>query len=571
VDLLRAARSGAPPGRPVPLQGLGGGEAIAPDVRAPFERSYGYDLSPIRVHRGPSAERAAQAAQATAFTLGDHIVAGSSFDLTGPGGRHVLGHELAHAVQSRLGGGGVGRVSEPGWPAELEAERAAGAAADGRPHVLHEHAGGDLHRIAPWLVLAGIGLAAGLVVWAASDSPEENQARHAAGETNRAEEVWALIPVYGSVQQIREADSYFQRVLGVGFLMLDFATLGTAGIAGRALLKAPAALVRTAIARRGAALAVREGGEIATEAMARETAAAFTREGGALLASQAAASSEMLAALQRGSLVVVTEGGLNHAVVYARNAAGQVMRVHGGPLRVLFSEAPRELSGQTAQGMARRVNAYFVIEGAEATVGIEQAAARVAESSPAALRWLGGNPTSCGIAQNAVLEASGLSTATLAKLVPAGGASARMLPISVLDTAATSGRLVFVEGGMTRIIGGTVLQGGLLGVGGTIGPVTSSLVRFVVNGALPETEATSPGGSQAPGARGRTPASDDVAIEILRRFGLAPTGPVRDIRAALPDVAPGWYVMSPEFHESVRLSLVHLGMEEAIAREIISN
>ena len=571
VDLLRAARSGAPPGRPVSLGGLGGGEAIDPDVRAPFERSYGYDLSPIRVHRGPSAERAAQAAQATAFTLGDHVVLGSSYDLTGPSGQHVLGHELAHAVQSRLGGGGVGRVSEPGWPAELEAERAAQAAGAGRPHVLRERADGDLHRIAPWLVLAGIGLAAGLVVWAVSDSPDENRARHAAGEPNRAEEVWALIPVYGSVQQIREADSYFQRVLGVGFLMLDFATLGTAGVAGRAILKAPGALVRTAIARRGAVLAVREGGEIASEAMARETAAAFTREGGALLASQAAASNEMFAALQRGSLVVVTEGGLNHAVVYAKNAAGQVMRVHGGPLRVLFAEAPREMSSRTAQGMARRVNAYFVIEGAEATVGIEQAAARVAESGPAALRWLGGNPTSCGIAQNAVLEASGLSTATLAKLVPAGGASARMLPISVLDTAATSGRLVFVEGGMTRIIGGTVLQGGLLGVGGTIGPVTSSLVRFAVNGALPEVEATSSDGPQAPGPRGRTPASDDVAIEIVRRFGRAPTGPVREIRTALPDVAPGWYVMSSEFHESVRLSLVHLGMEEAIAQEIIGS
>ena len=62
---------------------------------------------------------------------------------------------------------------------------------------------------------------------------------------------------------------------------------------------------------------MREGGEIVTEAAARETAEAFTREGGTILASQEAATAEMLRALERGSLVAVTEGGAHDAVIYA--------------------------------------------------------------------------------------------------------------------------------------------------------------------------------------------------------------------------------------------------------------
>jgi hypothetical protein len=508
---------------------------------------------------------------AAAFTLGDNIIVGAGVDLASMAGGHILGHELAHSVQSRLGGSGSGRLSSPDWATEREAERAAAAARAGEPASITEQGDGDVNRVPVWLILAGIGLVAGLVIWAASDSPEENQKRHAAGAPNASEEIWALIPVYGSIQQIREADSYFQRVLGVGFLMLDCATLGSAGVAGRALLKAPGSLIRSAIARRAAGgLAVREGGEILTEAAAKETAATFTREGGALLASQAAASDEMLAALSRGSLVVVAEGGLNHSVIYAKNAAGQIMRVHGGPMRVLFQEVPRELSAKTTQSMARRVNAYLVIEGAEGSAALEQAIAKVSDSGPAALRWLGGNPTSCGIVQSALLEAGNLSTETLTKIVPRGGASARMLPISLIDTAATSGAgLRFVEGGMTRIIGGTLLQGGLLGAGGAIGPVTSSLTRFIVNEALepgpPEQE-----GAQAVGRPGgRTVASDNAAIAIVQRFGRAPAGPNQVIRNALPDIVPGWLVSSPAFHESVKLSLIHLGMDEPTAAEIV--
>ena len=580
VDLLRAALSPtAPPPAPdaVPLPSLGDGEPIPARLRAPFEKSYGYDFSPIRLHRGPVAQRATQAANAAAFTLGDHVVLGGNLDLGGTAGQHVLGHELAHTVQSRLGGVGSGRISDPGWPAEREAEHATSAALAGRGHLIAERGGDDLHRIAPWLILAGIGLAAGLIIWAASDSPEENERKHATGAPNASEDLWALIPVYGSMQQIREADSYFQRVLGVGFLMLDCATLGSAGVAGRALIKAPGALIRTAIARRGAVLAVKEGGEIATEAMAKETAAAFTREGGTLLASQAQATSEMLQALQRGSLVVVTEGGLNHAAIYAKNAAGQVMKVHGGPLKLMFTEATKEVSEKTAQSMAKRANAYLIIEAGETAVGIEQAAAEVSKGGPAALRWLGGNPTSCGIMQGALLEASGLSAETLGKLLPAGGAAGRMLPISILGQMATAGGLRFVEGGMSRIIGGTLIQGGTLALGGvTAGPMASVAMRFLVNEAAAEEPPAdgaladaAPPGAKSAGPNRRTPESDDAAIAIVARFGRVLVGPASTVRKALPEIIPGFYIRSNEFLQEVKASLVHIGMDPVTARSII--
>jgi hypothetical protein len=544
------------------LSSMSGGERIAAQVRAPFERSFGYDLSPMRVHAGPAARKAASVFGAAAFTLGDHIVLGGGINMMSPGGQRIIGHELAHTVQSRLGGGS-GRVSDPSWPSEREAERAAQAALGGRPYEIAMTAGDDLHQIAPWLILAGIGLVAGLVTWAASDSPEQNRARHAAGEADPTQELWTLVPLYGSVQQIRHAESYFQRVLGVGFLMLDFATLGSAGIAARALIRAPASLIRTVVTRQGGALVVREGGQIATEAAARQTATTFGREGGAIFASRSLAEAEMRQALQRGSLLVVTEGALNHSVIYAKNAAGQVLRIHGGPLRVLFEEAPRVMSPELTSSIARRTNAYIVVEMGQAAVSIEQAVATVQRSGFAWLRWLGGRPTSCGILQAALLEATGLPAETLARLVPVGGASARMLPITLLERAAAAGELRLVEGGVARIIGGTLTQGATLAAGGSLPLLTSSMMRFFVN------EAVRPGPANAAGIRRPLSETDRFAQIIIRRFGRVLVGPASTVQAALPSIIPFWFVSSNEFQDSLRSSLIAAGMSPATARQIV--
>ncbi|MDD1793360.1 DUF4157 domain-containing protein [Enterovibrio sp. ZSDZ42] len=487
------------------LLGQESGVPIPLDIRAPFEQSYGYDLSPIRLHQSHAARQSLKALNTVAFALNDHIVMDSSVDLRSRAGQHVLGHELAHTVQGRLGSGmpsaGNVRISQPSWYSEHEAEFAVSAALRGRRYEIRRGVDQDIHQIAPWLILAGIGLAAGLVTWAASDSPEENRARHASGEPDPSRSLWTLVPIYGSIQQIREAETYFQRVLGVGFLMLDMATLGSAGVAARALIRAPAALVRTAVQRQGSRLVVREGGEIATEAVLRETGEAFVREGGAVFATRTAATAEMMQALQRGAMILVTEGGINHAVMYARNAAGQLIKIHGGPLKLLFEVVPREITERAVAGMGQRANAYVVIEAAEAAVDIERATSLVQNSAPAIVRWLGGNPTSCGIMQGALLEASGLSAEALALLMPAGAAANRLVPITILDHVAQSGAgLRLVEGGMANIIGGTVVQESMLAAGGVMPTIVSTLMRVMLTPDGDSSGAGSRTASPAPGA-----------------------------------------------------------------------
>ncbi|MGK8491356.1 hypothetical protein [Nocardia asiatica] len=336
-------------------------------------------------------------------------------------------------------------------------------------------------------------------------------------------------------------------------------------------MKAPAALVRVAAAQRGAALAIREGGEIASAAMARETAATFTREGGAILASEAQASTEMMQALQRGSMVVATEGGLNHAVIYTVNAEGQVIRLHGGPLRLFFREAAQPLSKQGARSMASRVNAYAVVEAAEATVPIEQAVERVSAGAPAALRWLGGNPTSCGIMQGALLEASGLSSETLAKLVPAGGAAERILPNTVLDHMAQSRFDAHRRGRYGTHPRRNAHARPVARRGRRRG--SARLLRAAVGGEFRRSafrgRRRCRTRDRSAGSPGRTQESDAAAIAIVNRFGRVLVGPVTTVRDALPDIVAGWYVREPAFHAAVGESLTYIGMARETAAAIV--
>ena len=69
-------------------------------MRAFFEPRFGYDLSPVRVHADAWAHQMARAVHARAFTLGRHIVFGEGgYAPTTSEGRHLLAHELTHAIQ----------------------------------------------------------------------------------------------------------------------------------------------------------------------------------------------------------------------------------------------------------------------------------------------------------------------------------------------------------------------------------------------------------------------------------------------------------------------------------------
>ncbi len=133
-----------------------GGAALASDVRARMEPRLGADLSQVQVHSGGDAATAAEKLGARAFTVGDdvHFAAGQFAPGTKEGDR-LLAHELTHVVQGQRSG--VQRkaepaahdadaheeVSQPGEPAEVEADAVADKVADGLHGEAKGHASTD--------------------------------------------------------------------------------------------------------------------------------------------------------------------------------------------------------------------------------------------------------------------------------------------------------------------------------------------------------------------------------------------------------------------------------------------
>lgn len=121
--------------------GKGGGQPLAPEVRADMEGRLGADFSDVRIHTDAKAAQSAAAVSAQAYTVGSEVVFGhGSFGPESPEGQHTLAHELAHVLQQRKGpvsgtdiGGGVA-VSDPSDSFEQEAEaKASRASADPTP------------------------------------------------------------------------------------------------------------------------------------------------------------------------------------------------------------------------------------------------------------------------------------------------------------------------------------------------------------------------------------------------------------------------------------------------------
>lgn len=107
------------------------GQSLDPATRAFMESRFGQDFRHVRVHADAQAAESAQAVNALAYTVGNKVVFGTGGYATGTDeGRQLLAHELAHVVQTGAAAPGSGplRVSEPGEPAEREAERLAVAA-----------------------------------------------------------------------------------------------------------------------------------------------------------------------------------------------------------------------------------------------------------------------------------------------------------------------------------------------------------------------------------------------------------------------------------------------------------
>ena len=113
------------------------GRPLETALRQDMEQRFGYDFSQVRVHTGMAAELSAREVNANAYTVGYHVAFGTGrYSPQTEAGSRLLAHELAHVAQHRRGPAAVHAqraVSEPGDPAEREADAAADLAMRGLP------------------------------------------------------------------------------------------------------------------------------------------------------------------------------------------------------------------------------------------------------------------------------------------------------------------------------------------------------------------------------------------------------------------------------------------------------
>lgn len=101
------------------------GKAIDPETKGFMESRFGQDFSRVRIHTNQQAASSAQAVNAQAYTVGDHVVfASDQYQPKTKAGRSLLAHELTHTLQQGVLGihrKNIG-IAEMGW-AEQEAEQ----------------------------------------------------------------------------------------------------------------------------------------------------------------------------------------------------------------------------------------------------------------------------------------------------------------------------------------------------------------------------------------------------------------------------------------------------------------
>jgi hypothetical protein len=78
------------------------GQPLDSSTRNDFEQRFGHDFANVEVHTGARAAVAAAAVNASAYTVGNHIVFGSGYEPSHhEASRRLLAHELVHIIQQR--------------------------------------------------------------------------------------------------------------------------------------------------------------------------------------------------------------------------------------------------------------------------------------------------------------------------------------------------------------------------------------------------------------------------------------------------------------------------------------
>ncbi|MBD3884272.1 DUF4157 domain-containing protein [Phormidium tenue FACHB-886] len=88
-----------------------GGQPLDADTQAFMKPRFGFDFSQVRIHADEQASQSAEAVNAQAYTLGNHIVFRSGqYAPETEAGKRLLAHELTHVVQQQSGNKEVQRV-----------------------------------------------------------------------------------------------------------------------------------------------------------------------------------------------------------------------------------------------------------------------------------------------------------------------------------------------------------------------------------------------------------------------------------------------------------------------------
>ena len=105
------------------------GRSLDAATRAFFEPRFGHDFGSVRVHADERAAESARSVDAQAYTVGSHIVLGSSQSSSGGRpGSSLLAHELAHVVQQHAAAASPSSVGDRTGALALQRQGGGGGA-----------------------------------------------------------------------------------------------------------------------------------------------------------------------------------------------------------------------------------------------------------------------------------------------------------------------------------------------------------------------------------------------------------------------------------------------------------
>ncbi|MBV7337528.1 DUF4157 domain-containing protein [Chloroflexi bacterium TSY] len=358
---------------------LGTGVRLDPSAQSLMQRKFGHDLSDVRIHTDGTADRLARQLNTHAFSMQNHIAFQANYyrpDL--PLGQYILAHELAHVVQNRnrFTQRNISRYPDDHQLSPLSVD-SVNAWPYSDPNLETE----SLHTF-PWLIAAGILIATMLVPSRLAPDPGENAPPDLI-DTN-----WIYVPIIGSIIQMIQGRNWLEQGAGFTFLFFDAAGAG-------AMLK-------------GAWVLLNSAGRAGMRALGGLGLQRLNREGVRGL-SQAAARQEIDAALHAGHAIIGNEGWLNHSVIYVVEN-GRIYRLHGSLTRLTYGATTREVTGETATALARRLNEVTIVSSQGTIMDLRQAYRALH-----GLQWHRRIPIGCAGTQSLILERAGFGS-----LVPRG-------------------------------------------------------------------------------------------------------------------------------------------------------